>query len=103
MWWTRDGAYLATSYAWTRMCQQAKKCLLSNGRTPGISPPPQDPRQRPAADRHAFNDVEQLRKLAAATVASVTQAPGGGSTYKPLNSTWGKKGSAFVRPYPRLG
>ena len=27
----------------------------------------------------------------------------GGSTFKPLNSAWGKKGSAFVRPYPRLG
>ena len=29
-------------------------------------------------------------------VASVTQAPWGGSTFKPLNSAWGKKHSAFV-------
>ena len=35
--------------------------------------------------------------------ASVTQAPWGGRTFKPLNTAWGKRGSAFVRPYPRLG
>ena len=30
-----------------------------------------------------------------AAVASVTQAPWGDSTFKPLNSAWGKSGSAF--------
>ena len=39
-------------------------------------------------------------------IASVTQATWGGSTFKHLNSAWGKRRSACYspgRPYPRLG
>ena len=35
-------------------------------------------------------------------VASVTQAPWRVSTFKPLNSAWGKKRSAFVTALPQI-
>ena len=36
------------------------------------------------------------------SVASVTQAPWGGSTFKPLNFAWGKRRSTFVTVLPQI-
>ena len=43
----------------------------------------------------------RLRRLRV-DLASVTQAPWRGSTFKPINSAWGKKRSAFVTALPQI-